>query len=109
MRPSDKGIIQVKILDNSNNKGCEEHCGEDWSAAGVIELARQSIRDRFGEGVTLEYIDLSQQMPEQFKEMAEACPMPVLMVNGKPRISGPFDLRQLLDVIETELEVSREP
>ena len=32
----------------------------------------------------------------------------LLLLDGQPRISGPFDIRQLLDTIETELEVKHE-
>ena len=32
-------------------------------------------------------------------------PLPVLLANGRPRIAGEFDIRQLLDVIEAGLEV----
>ncbi|MBA7696303.1 hypothetical protein ES703_104948 [subsurface metagenome] len=31
--------------------------------------------------------------------------LPLLLLNGKLRISGQFDIRQLLDTIEVEIEI----
>ncbi len=31
--------------------------------------------------------------------------LPLLLVNGQPRVSGEFDIRQLLDAIEVEIEI----
>jgi len=31
--------------------------------------------------------------------------LPLLLIDGEPRISGQFDLRQLLDAIEAALEM----
>ena len=32
--------------------------------------------------------------------------LPLLLINGEPRISGPFDIRMLLDAIEAEIEMN---
>jgi len=31
--------------------------------------------------------------------------LPLLIINGDLRISGPFDMRQLMDIIEVETEI----
>ena len=96
----------VTIIGGSEDE-CGERCGTDWSSAEVIASVRQSIKERFGEGVELEYIDLAESKAGQC-EIMDRYRMPALLVNGKLRISGHFDVRQLFDVIETELEVNRE-
>jgi len=106
-----KPDIQITIVDDSKGEKCDAHCGADWASAQVIDLAGQRIKERFGDKVKLEYIDLAESMADhhalelkqQFK--AKNLPLPLLVINGEPRISGPFDIRQLLDAIDAECEI----
>ncbi|MBI2831664.1 MAG: hypothetical protein HYX79_05355 [Chloroflexi bacterium] len=106
--------MKVTIIDDSIANKCEGHCGTDWSSAESRDLAARRIEERFGGGIDLEYVDLSSPMPTnhalKFKKMAghEKIPLPLLLLDGQPKISGQFDMRQLLDAIETELEVRHE-
>ncbi len=106
-----KHTIQVIIVDDSNDERCEAHCGMDWSSAEVISLATERIRDRFGDRVELEYLDLSKPVTNHHVlELSQGIKnknlsLPLLTINGQPRISGQFDIRQLLDTIETEVEI----
>ena len=106
-----KHNIQIVIMDNSKGEKCDAHCGVDWSSAEVIALARQQIKERFGEGIQLEYLDLSKATTNHpALELNQAIrdknlSFPVLLINGEPRISGEFDIRLLLDVIDTEMEI----
>ena len=114
MLPLIKYTIQISIIDDSKGEKCDAHCGVDWSALEAITLASQRIRDRFGDKIQLEYLDLSKPIANRHalelfpgiknKELS----LPLLLINGKPRISGQFDIRLLLDAINAELELKHE-
>jgi len=111
MLPLVKQTIQITIIDDSKGEKCEAHCGVDWSSAEAIALANQRIRDRFGDKIQLEYLDLSKPVANRhsLKLSQEVknknLSLPLLLINGKPRISGQFDNRLLLDAIEAEAEI----
>ena len=103
--------IQITIVDDSKAEKCDAHCGMDWSSAEVISLATKRIKERFGDRIQLEYLDLNKSMTAQYSlELSQGVSsktlsLPLLVINGQPRISGQFDIRQLLDAIETEVEI----
>ena len=106
-----KRTIQITIVDDSNKQGCTAGCGIDWSSEEAISLARQRVEDRFGPDAELKYLDLtrtpvSHDTTEWHKFIKDRnLPLPVLLLNGHPRISGEFDIRQLLDAVEVEMEM----
>ena len=106
-----KHIIQITIVDDSGSKKCEGYCGIDWSSAEAMALASQRIKDRFGDKIQLKYLDQSNAMAKHDAlEWSQAAknqdlPLPLLIINGQLRISGQFDIRQLLDAIEAEMEI----
>ncbi len=106
-----KHTIQVTIADNPKGEKCDAHCGLDWSSAETISLASEQIKGRFGDRIQLKYLDLSQPITEHHAlELSQQVKdkdlsLPLLVINGQPRISGQFDIRQLLDAIETEVEI----
>ncbi len=114
MLPLIMHTIQVTIVDDSKSEKCDAHCGVDWSSVEAITLASQRIRDRFGDKMQLEYLDLSKPIANRHalelfpgtknKELS----LPQLLINGQPRISGQFDIRLLLDAINAELELKHE-
>jgi len=103
--------IEIIIADDSHGKKCDIGCGLDWSSAEVITLADRRIKERFGDKLKLEYIDLSEspdnpdalELSRIIKNKNLA--LPLLLINGEPKISGPFDIRLLLEAIETEIEI----
>ena len=102
--------IQITIVDDSKGEKCDAHCGVDWSSAEAITLAGQRVKDRFGDKVQLEYFDLAKPMTNRVLELKQRIrnknlSLPVLMIDGKPRISGQFDIRRLLDAIDAEIEI----
>ena len=106
--------MQVVIVDDSAKVDkCGIDCGEDWSSTEAIALANQRVKARFGERVRLEYLDLSESgiaslsLELQQKIGDEILSLPLLIINGEPRISGQFDIRLLLDAIEAEIEIGR--
>lgn len=114
MLPLNKRIIQVTILDDGRRGKCEAQCGIDWSSAEAAASADQQIEERFGGGVKLEYLDPAQLMADHpALELArggggENLPLPLLISEGTPEIDGQFDTRQLLEVIDTEVEIKHE-
>ncbi len=106
-----KHTIQITILDDRRGEKCDAECGIDWSSAEAIALASQRIKDRFSDKVNLEYLDLSQatanhdalKWSQAIKD--KKLPLPLLLINGQLRISGQFDIRQLMDAIEAEIEL----
>jgi len=114
MLPVIKHTIQVTILDDSKGEKCDAHCGVDWSSVEAITLASQRIKDRFGDKIQLEYLDLSKPVANRRAlELVQGIKnkdlsLPLLLLNGKPRISGQFDIRLLLDAINAELELNHE-
>ena len=111
MLPVIKHTIQVTIVDDSTGEKCDAHCGVDWSSVEAITLANQQIKDRFGDKIQLEYVDLSKPVANHHSlELGQEIrnnnlSLPLLLINGEPRISGQFDIRLLLDAIDAEVEV----
>jgi len=111
MPPLIRHAIQITIVDDSKGEKCDAHCGVDWSSAEAIALANKRIKDRFGGKIQLEYIDLSKPMTNHHalelnqRIRNKNLPLPLLLINGEPRISGQFDIRQLLDAIDAEMEI----
>jgi hypothetical protein len=113
LRLSD-AVIQITILGDTHKyiEECEASCGINWSLPESISLARNQTKERFDDKVNIEYRDLSamndidiSRWREQIKE--KNLLLPLLLMNGQLRISGPFDFRQLFDTVEAELEVQR--
>jgi hypothetical protein len=106
-----KHAIQITIVDDSKVEKCHAHCGVDWSSPEVIALASQRIRDRFGGKIQLDYLDLDKPVTNHYtSELKQQVrniklPLPLLVINGEPRISGQFDIRLLLDAIDAEIEI----
>ena len=102
---------QVIIIDDSNQPKCEAGCGVDWTSPEMLALASQRIIARFGDKIHLKHINLSQATASQdateWNEVIKdkSLSLPLLLIDGQPRISGQFDIRQLLDAIEAEMEM----
>ncbi len=111
MPPLIKHIIQITIVDDSKSERCDAHCGVDWSSAEAITLATNRIKDQFGDRIELQYLDLAKPMTDlhalELNQVIENknLPLPILIIDGKPRISGQFDIRMLLDTIDAEIEI----
>ena len=106
-----KDTIRITILDDTRKQECEAACGEDWSLPETLALANQRIKDRFGDSAKLEYLDLTrvtanQQTLDWNRAIRDKnLSLPLLLINGELRIAGQFDIRQLLDAVEAEIEI----
>jgi len=111
MPPLNKSNIDITILNDTNRQECGACIEIDWSAPESIDLARQRIKDRFNDKIQLTYIDLSRgtknhrasEWSQKIKD--KNLMVPLLLINGELRISGQFSIRQLLDAIETVMEM----
>ncbi len=106
--PMVKSTIQVTIIYDSKGERCNADCGVDWSSTEVITLTSQRIKERFGDRVELEYVDLSKPGTNHPKLQAtrnKNQPLPLLVIDGQVRISGQFDIHLLLDAIDAEIEI----
>ena len=105
--------IEVVIVDDTKVEKCDADCGVDWSSKEAITSAEQRIKDRFGDKVQLEYLDLSEpvidesalELGQRLRRGSQA--LPLLVINGGLRISGQFDIRMLLDAVDAEIEIGR--
>ena len=103
--------INITILGDNSQGECDARCGIDWTSPESVPFAVERIKERFGEDIPLEYINMDEnktgQLVNEWFETAKSknLSLPLLLLNGQLRISGQFDIRQLLDVIEIEREV----
>ena len=109
-----KPNIHVIIVYDSESIDCDTHCGMDWSSTETIALIKQRIKERFGDSVTAEYLDQSKPDAEhravEIKQAtgSENLTLPLLVIDGQPRISGKFDVHLLLDAVDTEIEIKQD-
>jgi len=104
-------VVEINIIDDTGRRDCDMNCGTDWSAQEAVVLANQRIKSRFGTEACLEYIDLSQTIPDDRTAqwcqaiMERGLSVPLLLINGHLRIAGQFDTRQIIDAVEAEMEL----
>ncbi|MDO8472649.1 MAG: hypothetical protein Q7T05_02400 [Dehalococcoidia bacterium] len=103
------GLPVSVIIDSRSKSGCEGECGLDWSKPANQAMAREEVRSKFGNEVDLTFCDLADSVEcgaEVTVERMTTGPMglPILAINGKPRITGLFDVRMMCLVVEASLE-----
>ncbi len=103
-------VVKVTIVFDSTARHCEGQCGLDWSCGETGNLIRRRIKERFGDTVKLELVDLSTTNEDSAvlkQRLAnENVQVPSLLIDSEIRIPGEFDVRQLLDAIEVEQEIN---
>jgi len=111
MKPLPESKLQITIVGDSSRQACAANCGVDWSSAETLNAVKRQVLERYGHDVSIDYIDISKAADielKRIKPLIDGLTMPVLLVNDKPRIIGEFDSRQLMDVIEIDLEIEYE-
>ena len=104
-------VVKITILGDDSQGECDASCGIDWTLPESVPFAVERIKERFGEDILLEYLNMAENKTRRFvQEWTETVKdknlsLPLLLLNGQLRISGQFDIRQLLDVIEIEREL----
>ena len=103
--------IRVTVLDDSQGEKCEGRCGLDFSSPATVEFVTELLNKLYGNSVQLEYLDLadpstSSSHPDITEMLTDRdLLLPLLLINGKLRISGYFDIYLLRNVIQTEMEM----
>ena len=106
-----EATIEISIIDESSRRDCDAGCGTEWSSPDAVALATRQIENRFGSEVRLEYSDLSRgAVDQQALEWRQAIrernlSVPLLLINGRLRVAGQFDVRQIVDAVEAEMEI----
>ena len=103
--------ILVTVVDDAAIPKCEARCGLDFSSPETFKSTTEVLRKRFGGRVKLEYAGTDAVQAGPLAEMGERLKsgdlvLPLLLINGKPRISGYFDLHSLQEVIQAEIEMA---
>ena len=109
-----KSLIRVDILEQKENaKLCTENCGVDWLSPQPQQEATERLRHIYRDSVQIHFLDLGnlqvrQEHGQWLKRVEEeGLLLPLLVIDGEVRISGFFDMRMLLDMIEAERELGR--
>ncbi len=106
-------IFAVEIIDDTSRRDCDADCGTDWSSAEMVALAGEQVERRFGRTATVEYRDLAAdeldttQLEMKRDIRQRGLSVPLLLVNGRLRVAGQFDVRQIVDAVEAEMEISQ--
>ena len=104
-------IILVTVVDDAASPKCEARCGLDLSSPETFKSTADVLRKLFRSRVKIEHISLAAIEAGSLSEIAERVKsgdlvLPLLLINGKPRISGYFDLHSLQEVIQAEIEMA---
>jgi hypothetical protein len=91
-------LLNIEIINSSNQTLCQSKCGIDWSIPHIRNEIVKILTEIYGNFVRIEYTDNAVDRGIQPNH-------PVLLMNGQVRLIGPFDLHQLIETIETQLEV----
>lgn len=97
-------MLRIEIVTDSTQPLCKVDCGTDWSQPGAIENARSVLKERFGDRVRLEHIDVSRHRGMR-RKLGKGVNFPLLLADGQIRLSGQFELRQVIDTAEASLEI----
>jgi disulfide oxidoreductase YuzD len=104
--------VKVTIINDPLRKqDCDASCGTDWSSLQSLDLARKQINERFNGNIQLTYMDMDNETTsDEMKRWISSVKsgnlsVPLLVINGQLRISGSFDIRQMIDAIEVETEM----
>jgi hypothetical protein len=103
--------ILVTVVDDATSPKCEARCGLDLSSPEVFKSTTGVLRKLFGSRVKLEYTRLDVIQAGPLAEIAGRVKsgelaLPLLLINGKPRVSGYFDLHLLQESIQAEIEMA---
>lgn len=102
-----KPDVRLTVVGNSNAPLCQANCGTDWSLPETLAQARRTLKERFGDSVEIEYADIVRG--KKTTRPLKGTSYPLLVVGNNIRLAGQFDLRQVMDIAEAELEMAVTP
>ena len=91
----------IEIISDGRQSLCQSECSTDWSQPEVQTKVKIDLQERYGDRIRLDFIDTRHRDKQYSKETS--CPL--LIVDRHIRLSGQFDMRQLLNIVETQLEI----
>jgi disulfide oxidoreductase YuzD len=102
--------IKVTIFDDTGEAQCAG-CYQVARSLEEVTFAIAHLKGKYGKGVTVEYVDLADD-PEN-SDVIESIrsrnlPLPVVAINGVPRLAGNVEYRAIVEAIEAQREVGCE-
>jgi hypothetical protein len=91
-------ILHVDIISGNQNALCQNKCGLDWSDPEVQKQVSGELMKKFGDCVQIKYTGT-------VSPKISGAGNYLLIIDGQVRLSGAFDKHELIEMIETELEV----
>ena len=88
--------LQIKIIESECDTLCPAKCGTNWSSPDVRTQITKELKEIYGYRVKIEYTKAA---------LNHSGDGPILVMNGQIRLTGQFDKLQLIEIIETELEL----
>ncbi|MDP2952944.1 MAG: DUF1462 family protein [Chloroflexota bacterium] len=104
-------MTRVVIFADSQVKRCPG-CGIECGVGEPADLVTQRLQDRFGQGVEIEYVDLSDpgarvQHEKEVRQIEEQeLFLPVVAIEGVFRLAGSLEYRRIAEAIEVLRENS---
>ena len=103
--------ILVTVVDDAGSPKCEARCGLDLSSPETFKSTADVLQRAFGNRVKLEYATLDALQASPLADInarvkAGELSLPLLLINGKARVSGYFDLHLLQESIQAEIEMA---
>ena len=106
--------VRVTIFDDSREERCSASCGIPESGEEAIQFVTDRLHDMYGNAVQVESFDLAQPLTHrQNAEIVERIraqnlPLPLVAIDGVPRLSGSIEYRAIADAIEAQREIRGE-
>lgn len=103
--------IRLTLFDHTDVEGCAVHCEMSSPASAGLDIIKAQLEEDFEDGVVVEYVDLAQpQQQALYGDMArrvktENLLMPIIAIDGVPKLSGNVDYRTIVETIETYKEL----
>ena len=94
-------LIHVEIVGADKQASCHTECTIDWSQSEIQIQARNELRKRFGKHIKLDFISMEDANDKLIHEKD----FPLLLMNDQIRMSGQFDIKKLIEIIETQMEI----
>jgi hypothetical protein len=98
-------MLAVEVVIDGSTKACSAGCGADWSLPATQRRARRALSRAFGKEVKLTFTDVTRNRSVALNYGRESR-LPLLILDGSLRLAGEFDVRQLVDAVQTERELS---
>lgn len=104
--------MRVSIIYDSGSPDCDGGCGLDLASTEEMQFTLYHLRQRYGDGVVVEFLDFSSsgggsaEKTDPARSVREGrLPLPLLAINGIPRLSGNLSFARIAQAIEVQREV----